>query len=59
MEFILSDCSDLLQVSLFPVPAIGHPWEWSDWIILGIWGSQELQSLGLSDNSLILKTGKM
>lgn len=28
-EFILSDCSDLLQVSLFPAPATGHPWGWN------------------------------
>lgn len=56
-EFILSGCSDLLQVSLFPAPATGHPWGWN--------ASECLEysvnlgySLQLSDNSLILKTGK-
>lgn len=62
VEFILSDCSDLLQVSLFPAPATGHPWGWTAWNILGIWGSsnfkEELQSLQLSDNSLTPKTEK-
>lgn len=57
-DWILSDCSDVLQLSLFPAPATGHPLRQSTCSILWIWGPHGLQSLLLSDNSHILMTEK-